>query len=185
MSVGVCVQDFRGCVQDLGAAPDRPPPRPPSTGPPFLRTPPPPDRTKFRTFSLIRHNFQFFLPLLGVLSLNFAGVLEAGTLPGLHTTAREPKRAHFRPRRFKTPPKFHERAGEGKKARNFGPPTLLSPTLRGPTLRGPHPVGPPPFGASTLRGLPPFGAPTLRGPHPSGPHPPPWPKAALAFTSLA
>ena len=40
----VCVQDFRGCVQDLGAPPDFP-----SAGPP-PPTPPPPDRPKFRSF---------------------------------------------------------------------------------------------------------------------------------------
>ena len=58
------------------------------------------------------------------------------------------KRAHFR-WRFKHHKKFHERTpkrgrkkdtcgGRGKKARNFGPPTLLGPALRGL----------PPFGAS-------------------------------------
>ena len=57
------------------------------------------------------------------------------------------KRAHFRALVLQTTPKFHEGppreeerkkhvAGEGKKARNFAPPTLLGPTLRGTTLRG-------------------------------------------------
>ena len=63
--------------------------------------------------------------------------------PGLHTTAREPKRAHLRVPALQTPPKFHEKTprekkkdtkrpperekkrakmeqGEGKKARNVG-----------------------------------------------------------------
>ena len=44
--------------------------------------------------------------------------------------------------------------GEGKKARNFGP-----PTLRPPTFRAPHPSGPPPF--------------SRFGPHPSGRGDPP------------
>ena len=80
-------------------------------------------------------------------------------------------------------------AGGGKKkARNFGPPTLLGPTLLGSTLRGSTFSR---FGASTLSaptllgstllgstlrapnpaGPQPFGAPTLRGPNPSGPQP--------------
>ena len=46
--------------------------------------------------------------------------------------------------------------GRGKKARNFGPPTLRGPTLLGPTLWG-HPSGP-----QLFLGL---------GPHPSRPHP--------------
>ena len=85
------------------------------------------------------------------------------------------KRAHFSTPALQTPPKFHEKtpqrdtkksdmvAGEGKKARNFGPSTLRGPTLRGPTLRGPTLRGP------TLRG-PTLRGPTLLGlgPHPSG-----------------
>ena len=53
------------------------------------------------------------------------------------------------------------RAGGGKKkARNFGPPTLLGPTLLGSTLRAPNPSGPQPFGAPLFQGL---------GLHPWGP----------------
>ena len=48
--------------------------------PTFCRTAPPPDRPKFRFFFPPRHNFHSFLSLLGVLSLNFGGVLKAGTL---------------------------------------------------------------------------------------------------------
>ena len=51
--------------------------------------------------------------------------------PGFHTTAREPKRAHFRVLAFKTPPKFHEKTPRDtetakrwrireEKERNFG-----------------------------------------------------------------
>ena len=82
---------------------------------------------------------------LGVFSWNFGGVLKRrspqmctfGVLglvgpPGFHTTAREPKRAHFRVPAFKTPPKFNEKTPKrgrnnehlwwekGKKERNFG-----------------------------------------------------------------
>ena len=79
---------------------------------------------------------------------------------------------------LQTPPKFHEKpprerekelkivTGEGKKARNFGPPTLRGSTLRTPPVASPlhfllgfwvHPSG------STFRG-PPFGA------HPANKH---------------
>ena len=41
--------------------------------------------------------------------------------PGFHTTAREPKRAHFRVPAFKTPPKFNEKTPrETQKQRNGG-----------------------------------------------------------------
>ena len=41
--------------------------------------------------------------------------------PGFHTTAREPKRAHFRVPAFKTPPKFNEKTPrETQKERNGG-----------------------------------------------------------------
>ena len=46
-----------------------------SRGP--LRWIPPPDRPKFRFFSLFLRNFHSFFPLLGVLSWNFGGVFEA------------------------------------------------------------------------------------------------------------
>ena len=84
------------------------------------------------------------------------------SLIGLHTTTRELQTCTFQglgpsnttkiprkdPKREKEERKIV--AGGGKKARNFGPPTLRGPTLRGPTFSR--------FGASTLRG------PTLR-PH--------------------
>ena len=111
--------------------------------------------------------------------------------PAAGARTRQPensKRAHFTAPALQTPPKFHERtprerrkkivAGKGKKARNFGPPTLRGSTLRGSTLwgstlRGP-PFGAPPFGAPLFLGLvgpPPSGASTLRRLHPSGPQP--------------
>ena len=75
--------------------------------------------------------------------------------PGLaHDSPRTPSVAHFRAPALQTPPKFHERTPRErkkkencggrreKKARNFGPPTLLGSTLRGPTFSR--------FGASTL-----------------------------------
>ena len=44
---------------------------------PLLPDPPPPDRPKFRAFSLSsRHNFHSFLPLFWSFSLNFGGVFE-------------------------------------------------------------------------------------------------------------
>ena len=102
---------------------------------------------------------------------------------GSHTTARELQTCTFeRPSASNTPKIPREdpqrgkkrtnfAAGQGKKARNFGPPTLRAPPF-GPPPFGPPPFGPPPFGP------PPFGPPTLRaptfsglGPHPSNPHP--------------
>ena len=76
--------------------------------------------------------------------------------PGFHTTAREPKRAHFRAPALQTPPKFHEKTpretprerngdGRGKKKRE----------ILGPHPSGPHPSGP------NFSG---FGGPTLLGP---------------------
>ena len=65
----VCVQDFRGCVQDLGALPDSPSagqppptlPQPDSAGPPKIRS----------LFSLSRHNFHSFFLSWG----SFRGIL--------------------------------------------------------------------------------------------------------------
>ena len=93
--------------------------------------------------------------------------------PGASKTTKIPR---------KDPEERNERknivAGEGKTARNFGPPTplqappprgrpsapspLRGPALRGPTLRGP-PFGPLPFGAPQI-GAPPFEAPPFRAP---------------------
>ena len=89
-----------------------------------------------RFFSLFRHNFLSFFSLLGVFSWNFGGVFEgqdgAQSRTGFHTTAREPKRGHFRAPALQTPPKFHERIptrekkerklwrAREKKERNFG-----------------------------------------------------------------
>ena len=119
--------------------------------------------------------------------------------PGFHTTAREPKRAHFRVPVFTKTTKIQredtqrdtERAKlwreREEKARNFGPPTLSGPHPFGapnpsgpPTHRGPQPIGAPPFLAPPFWAppfwAPPFWAPpfgTLLGPtlrDPSGPH---------------
>ena len=101
---------------------------------------------KFRAFfSVSRHHFRSFCISLGVFLWFFvfrsAGAVKCSRLeflgcaapkpPKLRTTAREPKRAHFRVRPSKTPPKFNERTpkrdkkernggGRGKKERNFG-----------------------------------------------------------------
>ena len=86
--------------------------------------------------------------------------------PGASNTTKIPRKD---PKREKEERKLWRE--EGKKARNFGPPTLRGSTLLGSTLLWLHPSGLP-----TLRGSPPLGLPTLRGPtfslgHPSGPHP--------------
>ena len=72
---GVCVHDFRGCVQDLGAHPDLPPP-----------DPRPPDRPKFRAVFPSPATI-CILPSLSweVFSLNFGGVFEGGTLKQMCT----------------------------------------------------------------------------------------------------
>ena len=64
---GGCVQDFRGCVQDVGAP--RLTPSPDPSLPPLSRT-----AQNFALFSLSRHNVLSFFSLLGVFSLNFGGV---------------------------------------------------------------------------------------------------------------
>ena len=167
----VCVQNFRGCVENLGAPPTplRRTPSPdsnPSAGPPKISL----------FFSLSRHNFLSFFSLFGVLSLNFGGVFEGREKgiytfglsgcrgpPGLHTTTRELQTCTFQgpgasnttkiPR--KDPKKREERKKivvvEGKKARNFGP-------FRAPPFRAP------PFGPHFFQ----VWACTLRSPHPSG-----------------
>ena len=139
---------------------------------------------------------------------------------GLHTTARELQTCTFQgpgasnttkiPR--KDPQEREERknivAGDGKTARNFGPPTLRDLAFRGPTLQGAGSKGSPAPSPKWTDGWHPsghhFSGPHLTGPQPSGPHyfqvwaphlerpppfahssglyPPPtrWPKAALA-----
>ena len=87
------------------------------------------------------------------------------------------------PRRFKTPPKSHEKtapererkranmgAGEEKKARNFGPPTLRAPHPAGPPLPSPsgfHTSGPNPSGPNffQVRAPTPSSPPALRALH--------------------
>ena len=102
-----------------------------------LSLPFPPDRPKFRSFYSSPATFSVFLPLLGVLSLNFG-------IPGHLKCAR----LEFSCCRLKPPDDPQERgermnivAGEGKKERHFGPPTLRAPTLRGPPSGCPHPSG--------------------------------------------
>ena len=93
--------------------------------------------------------------------------------PGLHTTTRELQTCTFERTGASNTTKIPRKrpkergkqnktvAGEGKKARNFGPPPF-----------GPPPFGPHNFGAPQLRGPttsgfgpPPLGGPTLGGPH--------------------
>ena len=129
----------------------RPPPPPPSAGPP------PPDRPKFRSlFFPLPSQFSFFLPLLGVVSLNFGGVIEG-----------RPQMCTFGLSRCRVKP-------GGLSSHPSGP--HLGPTLRGPctlrtsTLRAP-PFGAPPFWT------PAFGAPP-RDPPSAGP-----PKISPFFAS--
>ena len=74
----VCVWS-KICVLPRPSSPDRPlrrtPPPDPSAGPPLRRT-----AQNFALFFPPRHNFHSFFSLLGVLSLNFGGVLKAGAL---------------------------------------------------------------------------------------------------------
>ena len=64
--------------------------------------------------------------------------------PGFHTTARDPKRAHFRVPAFKTPPKFNEKTPrETQKERNGGGKgKKKSEILGGPAEGGPAEGGP-------------------------------------------
>ena len=104
-----------------------------------------------------------FWKVTGCPTLLGGGDRSGGFGAGFHTTAREFQTCTFEgpgasnttkiPR--KDPQEREERVnicgGEGKKARNFGPPTLRGPTPRGPIFSsfGLHPSWPPPFGAST------------------------------------
>ena len=137
----------------------------PSPGPPFPGT---------------AQNFALFFPLPPQNSF-FSSLSwrSSPKPPGLHTTAREPKRAHLSAPALQTPPKFHEKTPrEGRKerilwrereksAKFWAPhpsdphlqaptfswvwaPTLLVPTFRPPLFLG---LGPHPS------------APTLRAPH--------------------
>ena len=144
---GVCVQDFRGCVQDL---------LPSSVGPP------PPDRPKFRAFVPLPPQFSFILPSLWGSSRGILVVCVGGD-PQMCTSGLS-KRAHFRAPTTKIPREDPKRGrkkerklwGErGKKARNFGPPPFWAPPFRSP-----------PFGALFL--------PTLGGGRGEGED---WPKS--------
>ena len=137
-------------------------PRPPSAGP--LPADPsstrPPLRPKFRVslslslcvFSLNSGGFcEDRDPQMCTFGLSGCGVKPQ--LRGRRGFTRYPENSkRTGPRRFKTPPKFHEKTPRErdkksenwwrerkKKTRNFEPSTLRGPTLRGPTLRGPAP----------------------------------------------
>ena len=149
--VSVCVQDFRGCVQDLGAPAD------PTAGPLLRRT-----AQYFALVSLARHIFHSFFRSLGGPFVEVRWCLKCARLGS-------PNVRISRPPALQTPPKFHEKTprdeerkkivvGEGKKSAKFWPPTLRAPPF-GAHPSGPH-FGPPLF--------PRF---WLQGPHPSGPHP--------------
>ena len=146
---------------------------------------PPLDRSaqNFALFSLSRHIFCSFLPLLLVFSLNFGGFeapvrssvhvralglsCEAPNPPGLHTTTRELQTCTFErtgaSNTTKIPRKRPTR--EGEKNKNCGGKGKKKREILGPHRSGPHPFGtpPPPFGP------PPFRAPILRSPTLRGP----------------
>ena len=130
VSVGwVCVQDFRGCVQDL---------LPPSVGPPSAG---PPKISRF--FSSPATIFIHSSLSLGVFSWNFGGVCWRGPsnvhVWALQTCAFQGPCAS----NTRRPQEREERkkivAGEGKKSAKFWAPTLLGATLRGLVFA--HPGG--------------------------------------------
>ena len=122
---------------------------------------PPPDSPTNRSFFTLPPHVSFF-PLLGIFSLNFGGVLEfldpemctfgvkPGALgpPGLHTTARELQRAHFRAPALRTHHRNFTRTlpregrkkekcvGRGEKRAKFGPAPFGGPPVRGPPSGG-------------------------------------------------
>ena len=93
---------------------------------------------KFRVFSLSRNHFALFVSLSGCLLVEFWWCLKRRGLKcarlelsgcrvkprrsqrplGFHTTAREPKRAHFMVPALQTPPKFHEKTHPERHKKN-------------------------------------------------------------------
>ena len=178
---GVCVVCIGTRPPDLRfpgtspLSPDPPPPDCPFTGPPLHRIAPPPDRPSAGPpkislffFSLSPSQFSFFL-------LSLAGP------SGLHTTAREPKRGHFRAPALqkhhqnstKGPPKREKKERkmwrERKKSAKCWASHPSGPHPSGPHPSGPHPSGPHPSGPHPSGPHP--SGPHPSGPHPSGPHP--------------
>ena len=127
-------------------------PRLPSAGPLLrlhprrrtpLRGPPSAGPPKISLFFFPRPPlFSFFLPLLGVVSWNFGGVIEG----------RDPQMCTFGLSGCRVKPR---RLWGGKKKSE----------ILAPHPSGPHPSGPPPFGAPLFLGL----GPHPSGPNPSGP----------------
>ena len=105
------------------------PPDPAPHGPPSPRT-----AQNFALFSLSRHIFLSFFPLLGVFSWNFGGVFEG----------RDPQMCTF-----------------GLSGCRVEPRRLWAPTLRGPTLRGPTHSPPTPTHNLAKGGLAKFGSKNL------------------------
>ena len=111
--------------------------RPPSAGPPSAGPP---------KISLFFHSQA---------TISLCEAPAAPRPPGLHTTAREPKRAHFRVPAFKNTTKIpREDTRETQKERNGGGKEKKSAKFWAPPPPGPHLPGPHPS-----------------MPHPSGPHP--------------
>ena len=140
-----------------GPCSPNPTPRPPSTGPPSpdrpLPDPPSAGSAGLPSlfFSLSRHNFLSFFPLLGVFSWNFGGVLKARR--GFTRQPENSTRAHFRvlarqkhhQNSTRKPPREGRKkencGGRGKKKRNFfAPPPSPTPHPSGCLPVGPHPA---------------------------------------------
>ena len=76
--------------------------------------------------------------------------------PGFDTTAREPKRAHLRPRSSKTPPKFNEKTPKRRNENCGGSAKKKGKILGGPAEGGPAEGGPTEGGPTGgFRGSPP------------------------------
>ena len=126
------VQDFRGCVQDLA-------------GPPLSRTPPPPDRPKFRSF------FPSPATNFALSSLFFGGF---GATKPSHDNPRTPNVHISGPWRFK----HHQNSTKGPQKERRKKETCGGRGKKKREILGPPPFGAPPFGA------PPFGAPAFGAP---------------------
>ena len=138
------VQDFRGCVQDVGA------PSPPPG------TPPPPDRPKFRSFFPLPPQFSLFLLYLGGPFVEFWWCFFEGRDPEMCTfgalglSCEAP--AASGPPGPQTPPKFNERTPKREKKRKkiVAAKGKNKREISGPHTSEPHPWGAPPFGAAQI-----------------------------------
>ena len=154
---GVCGQDFRGCVQDLGASPD-----PPLPDPPLPPLDPSPLRPKFRFFF-------FFLSRRGF-----------GAAGASHDSPRTPNVHISGPPRFKHHQNSTRPTREGEKNENCGGRVKKKREILGPTPFGAqHPSGPTTLRCTTLRG------PKIQHPKIGRTRKKSWPKSKLAEVDRA